>query len=252
MLRDSIHPCGPGFRLAVLLAIAVLLLSLPAASSASFPGERTDSSLVNYSPILMQQALRSYYALHGKWPASWEAVKQAGLFSGTLLTPEGREINPDDARLDFACDLYYKPAAAGESRGLVVGLPGSGTTRVKHYWIDPVKSYRELLSGNDCLNGLRAEHGRLEQTAHLQLIIGGLANFEMVKDRLPESMTELFASGLCVFSTAPINPVTGGVYKFDGSAGDFVVNLEAVEGVRPLRVWPVMLNGSVSPCGIAF
>jgi hypothetical protein len=216
-------------------------------------GKRLDaaSSLIQYS-------LHAYYRLHGSWPGSWKEVVDSGLFTGTLTTPAGQVTDPDDKRLDFVNDLYYDPTVQ-DGNVLVLAQIGSASHPLQYIWMTPCATYDYRLqdaASNDssgCYSAYLKDSKRQQQFAQLFLLSRGTDLFVMVKNRLPDSITDLVNSGLCSFSTMPLNPYTGLPYRCDGSANDIIYKkMDESDGKSAYLLRHILADGSMPSCAISY
>jgi hypothetical protein len=226
--------------------------------NSAYPGAMPNGGRIDVASSLVQSSLHAYYRLNGAWPKNWKAVVDAGLFSGSLTTPAGQTIDPDDINLDFLNDLHYD-ARGQTDRALIVAKIGTAKMPIQYIWMDPCATYQFRLSdaaANDstgCFNGYLNDPNRAKQFAQIFLLIKGIDLYTMVKGHLPDSLDAMMRSGLCAYSTAPTNPYTGQPYRFDASANDLYFNkIVDPNGKEVYRLRHVMPDGSLPTCVISY
>jgi len=191
---------------------------------------------IDYTRYWPLAGLRLYYELYGKWPASWAAVVEAGLFDAELVTTDGTVLDLDDPSLDFYFDMHYIPPTGDELRACLVYALDADAETVKNEYIDPPATIREklfwqsgTLAGNkDEVDSVRyitesiKDREWLRRVAIGSMLQRGISLYKFVHGHLPYSWEEYVASGLAPITAESINPFTGNPYRGDGSAGDYL------------------------------
>lgn len=228
---------------AILCICLMLIFCKPAfAAEAANPGYRHPLSFV-------QAALLAYYRAHGEWPASWQAVVDAGLQQVPLRNKPGQLINPDSPELSQLSDVWYDAASSRDNRkpaAIWTLRKVGGEPELEE--LRPIASYRQVFiasssQSNEDYRKFLTEDS-LALMACASVIESAVLGFRIYHERYPSSLEELLDSPFTPITRNSINPATGERFRFDGSANDLLIDFLGVE--KGVDVEPVGADGQ--PC----
>lgn len=205
--------------------------------------------------------LEQYYKLNGRWPSSWQAVREAGIIQVDLYDAAGNSINPDDGVVGAWGDVAYAgPDGSGKAviRGRLtpanqisskaIGVPGS---YLQAYSQDRNKLPADAFD----LESLLDDRAFLTLCAMTGMLEKCISEFTSCHGRNPRDLAEFMSSPFAPFTSASSSPVTGHLLKLDGSAGDISVGSFETEAQRQSNAGllvlpalaPVFADGRVCP-----
>jgi len=77
-----------------------------------------------------------------------------------------------------------------------------------------------VLALSEMVSLAKAAPTHVHNKATIGIIDGYIKNFQMIHDRLPDSIDEFIESGFMPVNRYSVNPYTGELFMFDGSYGD--------------------------------
>jgi hypothetical protein len=200
-----------------------------------------------------------YYSTYETWPVSWQAIVDSGIFTAPLLSTRGRNINPDDGKLDFAGDIQYMFKGAQEppmlaqllKNGRVKYLRFSDRTKPLTYserWKKGPAGYPEAMWKATGLTELGANRARYQQMA-VQSAFHSAASLHLLIHGGYCDWNALQASGLSPHAPGTINPLTRKPWKGDGSPNDLLY-IYSKDGVIDGRASFRTKDGGIYVCQI--
>jgi hypothetical protein len=190
---------------AFLLAVLVLSTAAASAADSNVPQRVTTT----YSQL--EISILDYYIVYGAWPASWQAVRDSGLFTAATATADGQAIDPDDNSLDFAGDIIYTYHGQAQPE-LTVWDTQNGQKFVAARHVPAIKASSATSPSDVDPVNLRL----------LATLSQDFLHFAVANGRLPNSWSEFIDSGVTPIDSRSVNPVTGQTYAGNGARGDFL------------------------------
>jgi hypothetical protein len=191
-----------------LLALAATVLLLSTVAASADPSNATERNWPYYT--VLQVSIRDYFIVNGEWPATWQAVRDAGLFTARTKTVDGLTIDPDDNSLDFAGDIVYTYHGL-EQPELTVWSIERGEKFIADRRIPAVTGGKASESELDAV-----------QMRLLNNLFQAVGHFAFNHGRLPVSWNEFVDSGVTPIDSLSVNPLTGQRYTGAGIPGDFL------------------------------
>jgi hypothetical protein len=232
---------------AILFVVLGLILVCSAASDnfhSQYPGRFSVNGSSGWKNVALQSlslAVIAYYRVHERWPKDWKEVKSSGIFQQDLFGPEFQPVSPDDGKLDFEYDVFYRLEG-----GVPTILSMAGGKAITSQIKTP-KTYRQKLTAwaskfpqydaNYWLNDPK----RLVHLAHMMQLQQAVREYTNTNNRKPTTVQEILTSGWSPLSETSKSPYSGKPYRFDGSANDFKFvagNLTPVDNAgRPVELY---------------
>jgi hypothetical protein len=252
----------------IIAAVAIVCISAPLLSvaqsgdsadnrlvtSADYPWLKSDGSFLMFSGYWVKNGVQQFYRLNNRWPASWQEVKDAGLFSATLVNFANQPVDPDSTSvLDYG-DVRYIPPSGDGNPQLVQVLFLDGPYQKMTIIEQPEAFEQELarvaaklveLGKNTEARELQSAMSTPEarfQNVISTMITRGIEIYPFIHNNYPESLAELFASGVGPFSPGTVNPLTGQPYKGNGSALDYSYYMTPAQGDQPAAFYLNSVN----------
>ena len=193
----------------------------------NYPGIASDGSkITDIAMGMVQLGLQYYYKVYGAWPSSWSEVVDSGIYQVPLVGYKLQTIDPDDNSLDFDGDLVYDPHVRDDGSIVVNQSLGIDGVVVKQFVVNAPATYSEILPAlqqldpSDDIESLFNNVDWLRQFAVLGMINHGLYLHQDLDGQYPFEVQNLIDRGLAPIDRMSINPLTGSVYRFDGSEFD--------------------------------
>lgn len=235
---------------AILIAAFALQPQL-ALAEPSYPG-KGDKTTVYYPVSYVSAAVECYYKAYGRWPANWQEVVDTGMIQVDLVTPTGQVIDPGDGELNFRFDVVYMgvdtKASASRPPALVLTQVAAAPKGPNTHHVPVPPTYRERLMATasyiDRPWQPYVEEDGLRLMMAASMLQTALLAFNMANGRWPTSVDEFFASGMSPLDQQSVNPVTGELFRYDGSPNDLLVEHELMsDGADYIKVQPVDAGG---------
>lgn len=216
-----------------------LSVSLPSETvDSDYPGANPIGSdgVIDYELYWVKAGLCTYYQLKGRWPDKWEDVVKEGIFLSDLVTVEGHIIDPDDSKMDYFGDVYYTPLGDGEVDARFTYVYDMDGMQIKQFVLEPPTTFADqytwmaengqLTRNNEkakkYISALVQDPQRMKQIALATMLYKGIRLYNVIHGQPPATWNEYINSGLAPIKGDSINPVTGELFRGDGSAGDFL------------------------------
>ncbi len=243
------------FGLAFISTVVTLLLVESAATSdakdivsSDYPWRGTDGSINEFAFTWVRTGVQQFYRINGRWPTAWLEVTNQGLFDCNLVNLNNDPVNPDATRINTYGDVIYFTSNNDNDPFIIYSDYANGPHQ-RTFDIPKPPTFEEEAK---IAAELQEEHGNAPsaklliaevakpevklQHALEAMISQGIELFVLQFNRFPDSLAELFESGIGPFTPESINPLTGQPFKGDGSAWDFTYHS-----------YPEGLNGSGHP-----
>jgi hypothetical protein len=191
------------------------------------------SKFVDVHFAQMTAGIKAYYALHERWPANWAAVKQDGLVTVPLVSPQGIVLDPDDGRLDCDFDLIYNAKPDGSDPDCILLHAKCDKRPIRLKLVKP-PTYRTILLQLDRARAKRNPGSGqtftawLDDPARMKLFAISMINnsllvaFHGTKAGRVDSWQAFVASGCASVTPADVNPLTGQSWQGSGGPDNLV------------------------------
>ena len=237
MMNSQITYMNGIFRIFVITGLAFVLCWNSALAddlfNTDYPGLGEHGNVLIVANSQVRDAIAAYQLVKGELPHTWQDVLNSGLFDSSLRGFNMEIIDPDDSSIDFKGDIYLDSITLKEASGdlLLFTFWSPTSNNITRSKIERVESYREVLQRvadtlelepeqSQIIDSWLEDEAQLIQFGHLHQLFLALDDFRKIHGNLPDDLKELVKSGVGPLTETSVNPVTGEIYRFDGSSGD--------------------------------
>jgi hypothetical protein len=240
--------------LIVSLVLAITCLTMASAEmeiSDEYPGNGFQGDgVLHLAPAQVSAAVKVYQKVFGVLPQSWQQVKDSGTYELPLVDFQMHAFDPDgDAPISQgACRYSTGVDPDGVAYYIITTLDLDGVPSDLKVRDEDPYSYDDMLnfikgqadmSSADltAIDNWLASDAQKLQFGQLSLLGGSLRFYHDIHGEYPADIPALIDAGFGPFTHDSINPLTGELYKFDGSIGDIRYMLTPEGHVSISHVW---------------